>query len=133
MEKKLPEVIINLEDLERYRKSGFLTVGDLKEKIKNLPDDGLVLVQRIEDIYYEENHWGVVLKEGEHYHYGKQWNEDLASGKYKDMEKYPKANPEEWKTFTDDDLELLKEQYHPAWSAVGYKDDPNNLYLDLHY
>jgi hypothetical protein len=133
MEKKLPEVIIKLEELQRYRKSGFMTVGELKERIKDIPDDGLVLIQRVEDLYYEENGWGVVLKEGEHYHYSKQWNQDLKSGKYEDEENYPNANPKLWEPIPDEDLELAKEQYHPAWSVVRYKDDLNNLYIDLHY
>ena len=98
-----------------------------------MPDDGLVLVQRIEDFYYENNHWGVILKEGEQHYAAKKFNEDLASGKYGDKEKYPRATPEEWKPISEEDLELLKEQYHPAWCVVKYKDDPDNLYLDLHY
>jgi hypothetical protein len=57
--KKPPE--IKVEDLSRYRESGHLTVGKLKEAIANMPDDGLVLVQRIEDMYFEENNWGVEI------------------------------------------------------------------------
>lgn len=75
----------------------------------------------------------MILKEGEEYHYAKKWNEDLASGEYDDKDKYPNANLEEWKPYSNEDLELTKEQYHPAWCVVKYKDDPDNLYLDLHY
>jgi hypothetical protein len=129
--KKLPQVILKQEDLNRY--GDYLTVGRLKEMIKDMPENGLVLVQRIEDSYYENNHWGVILKEGEQYHAAKRFNEDLASGKYEDKKEYPKAKPEEWKPMSEEDLELVKDQYHPAWCVVRYKDDQKNLYLDLHY
>jgi len=36
-------------------------------KHSELPDDALVLTQRVEDKYYEENGWGVVLKESTWY------------------------------------------------------------------
>ena len=58
-----------IEDLSRYKDC--LTIGRLKkflEQHPELPDDSLVLTQRVEDRYYENNGWGVVLKEGHHYH-----------------------------------------------------------------
>lgn len=129
--KKLPEVILTQETLKKYK--DHLTIKKLKEMIQDLPDDGLVLVQRIEDFYFENNNWGVILKEGESYHYSKKWNDDLDSGKYDDRNKYPNAKTEDFKSYTPEELELTKDQYHPAWCVVKYKDDPNNLYLDLHY
>lgn len=36
---------------------GAVTVGQLKEVLKNLPDDMPVGYQRIEDIYFEKHHW----------------------------------------------------------------------------
>lgn len=36
---------------------GFLTVGQLRERIKNVPDDTPVFYQRVEDFYFEQNHW----------------------------------------------------------------------------
>jgi hypothetical protein len=130
--KKLPQVILTQENLEKKYKH-HLTIKDLKKMIEDMPDDGLVLVQRIQDIYFENHHWGVILKEGEHYFNAKKFNEDLVSGEYEDKKKYPKAKPEEWKSYSEEELDLAKEQYHPAWCVVKYKDDPNNLYLDLHY
>lgn len=128
--RKLPEVILTLENLNRYK--DYLTVGRLKEMIKDMPDDGLVLVQRIEDFYYENNKWGVILKEGEDYHWGKSFNEDLSTGKYADTDQYPNFD-KNTSPISEEDLELSKEQYHPAWCGVRYADDPKNLYLDLHY
>lgn len=35
----------------------YLTVGDLKKHIRDLPDDTPVCYQRIEDMYFENNGW----------------------------------------------------------------------------
>ena len=128
--KKVKEI----EDLTRYK--DYLTVGRLKkflEQNPELPDDALVLTQRVEDKYYEENGWGVVLKEGDHYHMVKTHNvrmeEEIRRRKNGEHPKYDMEDPSKHiHELTDD----LKEQYHPAWTCIKYKDD-NNLYLDLHY
>ena len=123
-----------IEDLSRYKDC--LTVGRLKkflEQHPELPDDSLVLTQRVEDRYYEKNGWGVVLKEGHHYHMVKTHNirmeEEIRRRKNGEHPKYDMEDPSKFiEELTDD----LKDQYHPAWSCVKYKDD-DNLYLDLHY
>ena len=51
-----------LEDLSSYK--DYLTVGKLRKYLEQhpeLPDDANVLIQRVEDKYYEKNGWGVVL------------------------------------------------------------------------
>lgn len=85
----------------------YLTVGDLKEFLNknNFPDTAKVVVQRIEDVYYEKHNWGVYLKEGEH--------------TFKDE----KGN------VVKDSLV----QYHPAWCCVKYSDEDDVLFIDLHY
>ena len=45
-----------------------VSFGDLKrfvEKNEDLDDNAVVLVQRVEDFYYDENNWKVVLEEGD--------------------------------------------------------------------
>lgn len=46
--------IINKEGLDSFRKTGYLTVGKLKSFIEknNIPDDALVLIERVEDKYF---------------------------------------------------------------------------------
>ena len=112
-----------------------LTVGDLKNFLNkyNLDDDSLVVIQRVEDFYYEKNNWGVYLKEGDTVHNSRQWNKDIKSGKYLDKEKYPKIKPDELRVIPEEEMEELMEQYHPAWSCVRYKDDTDILFIDLHY
>ncbi len=34
-----------------------LTVKDLKDKLKNIPDDTLVYIERIEDVYFNKYNW----------------------------------------------------------------------------
>lgn len=84
-----------------------LTVGDLKKFLNkhNLPDNAVVLIQRVEDIYYEKHQWGVYLKEGEY--------------TIKDTEG----------KIEKDSLT----QYTPAWCCVNYKDENELLFIDLHY
>ncbi len=123
-----------IEDLSRYK--DHLTVGRLKEfleKHPELPDDALVLAQRVEDVYYEKNGWGVVMKEGYHYHSYKENNirmeEEIKRRKNGEHPKYDMEDPSKFIVELDD---TMKEQYHPAWCCLKYKGD-NNLYIDLHY
>lgn len=151
---------IKKEDLYRYTKNGFLTVGQLKKFIEenNLPDNAPVVVQRIEDRYYEGNDisgmggcsdtedgiyppgskaqgWGVYLKEGDAYHNVKTMNvrmkEELTRRKNGEPGKFPRIDdPEKYVQELNDEL---KDQYHPIWSPVLYRDDKDILFLDLHY
>ncbi len=96
---------ITKEDLMTYKHH--LTVGDLKEFLYkyNLPSDAKVLIQRVEDVYYEKHEWGVYFKEGLH--------------TFKDEE--------------GNIVKESLEQYHPAWGCVKYNDEDNILFIDLHY
>jgi len=136
MEEKIRE--INLEDLKKYQHNGFSTVGDLLEYIHGkiasgeITRDSLVLSQRVEDKYFEENNWGVVKKEGDHYNWFKEHNKRIDEGFFDDEEKFPNIKSEHMKKISEEELEDSKDQYHPIWCPVVYKND-NNLYLDLHY
>ena len=57
------------DELQEIKSNGaLLRVKDLKEFIEthNLKDDAVVMIQRVEDFYYEENNWKVLVK--------KDWN-----------------------------------------------------------
>ena len=125
------------EDLKRYASMGYMTVKDMREAIEGLPDDGLILVQRVEDVYYQNNGWGVYLKEGEHYYSAVRLNENMneeidrrLKGEEPD---YPMIDDPATYMSSAEDLEQSMDQYHPAWCAVKYKDDQENLFIDLHY
>lgn len=85
----------------------FLTVGDLKEFLDKhkLPDTAKVLIQRVEDFYYQKNNWGVYLKEVEH------------------------SSKDENGNIIKESLE----QYHPAFCCVKYLDEDDILFIDMHY
>ncbi len=55
----------DLEDIEKYRDHHYLTVGKLKEWIEkfDVPNDALVCVQRVEDVYYEKHGWKTIKRQ----------------------------------------------------------------------
>lgn len=132
MDKK-PIGEITKEGLKKY--THHLTVGLLLEFIKkyNVPEDALILTQRIEDFYFENNHWDVYLKEGYQCHSMREFNNKIDSGLFDDSEQYPGMTEDLKKKWSDDDIKSAMEQYHPVWSPVYYKDDKDILFLDIHY
>lgn len=113
----------------------FLTVGKLKEILKTyegLSDDSIVVVERVEDYYYNELNWGVYLKEGEAAYEMKMWNEDI-KGEYLDKTKYPKLVGRDLKHYTDKEIKEAMTQYHPVFCCPIYNNDKDILFLDLHY
>lgn len=125
------EILIK-ENLKRY--GSHLTVGQLKEFINrnNLPDDALVMIQRVEDIYFEEHHWGVYLKNGLFSHDARQWNNDI-DGKFLNKEEYPNFDRSKVDYASEEEINEMKEQYHPAFCCVKYEDDKDLLFIDLHH
>lgn len=148
---------ITKEDLKK-RQAG-LTVGGLKKFLleNNPPDDAPVLIQRVEDKYFEgvdisgiggckstkngiyppgskATGWGVYLKRGEHYfaaeNFNKEMNEEIKRRANGEEPEYDIEDPSKFIVKLD---EGLMEQYSPAWCCVGYKDDPDILFIDLHY
>lgn len=47
----------DLKNLKNNKKHFNLTIGELKEIIKDMLDEGLVLFERIEDKYFTDNSW----------------------------------------------------------------------------
>lgn len=137
--KKQPEEL-KLEDLKEFTNNGYYTVGQLLEYIQQKLDSGeitknsAVLVQRVEDFYFENNGWGVIKKEGDHFYYCLEHNKKIDEGVYLNKEDYPKIKGDEpfLNKISEEEMEASKEQYHPIWCPVVYKED-KNLYLDLHY
>lgn len=93
-----------------------LTVGELLKFIKeyDIPDSAPVLVQRVEDRYYE----GV----------------DVSGMRGPNGILPPGSKANGWKVYRKaqgypSDIA----DYHPAWSCVYYKEDKEILFIDLHY
>lgn len=139
-----------------------LTWGELKEFCKdhNIPDDAPIMIQRVEDRYYDgidvsgmtgtlpdgtsgilppgskADGWRVYLKKGFWYYSVERQNEkmeaEIKRRKNGEEPHYDKIeNPEDCIVDLNDDE--LFEQYTPASQAVFYSDDSDMLFIDLHY
>lgn len=120
----------------KYRDGHYLTVGRLKEFLeehRELSDDAIVVVERVEDVYYEKHGWTSYMEKGDAWYYNQRWNDDIDSGKYLDKDQYPNIKESDLVKFTDEQMEESKTQYHPIWCCVKRKDDDEILFLDLHY
>jgi hypothetical protein len=121
---------------EDLKKRYGLTVGRLKQFLNEHPelsDDAPVLVERVEDFYFEKNGWSVYLKEGEHYHYAEKTNQnmldEIARRERGEKPEYGMENPADYiHELSDED----KNKYIPTWCCVKYPDE-DILFIDLHY
>lgn len=112
----------------------YYTVGDLLNFIRdnNIPMNAKILLQRVEDVYFEKNGWKTINKEGFWFNSSKSFNERIDSKEFNDKEEYPDLKEENLVRFSEEELENSKDKYYPCWSPVKYGDD-DNLYLDAHY
>ena len=119
---------LTLEELNTRTEVHHLTVKELKEAIKDKADDAVILVERIEDRYYQKHGWRPVYVKGEQYHSFEEFNKKLD-----DKKGYPHMTKSGFKKVDLDD-KLLLDQFTPAWCACGGGDaDPKNVYIHLHY
>lgn len=133
-----------------------LTMGDLAEfvyKNPQIPRDAKVLVERVEDIYFNgvdtsgmssgngilpegstAEGWKVLPVKGYDYNMAKEFNEkmsqevlDRSNGKEWQYERI--ENPEDYIVELTDDL---KEQFIPAW-CISKDEDDQIVYIFNHY
>lgn len=100
--------------LQQGKDRNCLTVGEIKRFLAkyDMPDDAPVLIQRVEDKYYE----GVDI-----------------SGMSSVSGMLPKdSRSDRWKVYPKTQF-TGPTQYHPAWGCVYYKEDKEILFIDLHY
>ncbi len=121
------------EELLEYKQNN-LTVGELKKYLveHDIPDDAMVLVQRVEDVYFEDHYWGVYLKEGEEAYHCRKWNENIKDKRY--LKDHPGLK-NMMTPFSEEAIREAHEQYHPVRCCVTYVDDKDNndfLFMDLH-
>jgi len=119
---------------ELFDMNHYLTVGDLKKFLRDNPDitdDAPVVVERIQDIYFKDNGWGVYLKEGESY-YGKiELNSDMKDEiERRRKGEEPEYSMEDPSLYIEEVSENDMVQYIPSWSCVKYSDE-NILFIDL--
>jgi hypothetical protein len=125
---------LSLEELKDYKE--YCTIGQLLDFINeyNLPRDNKVLVERVEDVYYEEHGWKTVKKEEFMFWSEMELINKAKSGGFNNKEDYPLMTEEKINNIIEMEktIDGTKNEYHPVFSPVKYKDD-DNLYLDLHY
>ena len=137
-------------------KSHGLTMGELAEfvyKNPQIPRDAKVLIERVEDVYFEgvgisgmnsvkgilpkgakADGWKVLPVEGENYCNAKDFNDamlqEMEDRKNGEESQYPKIeNPEEYIVELTD---KLKEQFFPAW-CISKENDDSIVYIFNHY
>jgi hypothetical protein len=110
----------------------YLTVKQLRDFLNNcdLPDDTKVYTQRLEDRYVEKHGWTPLLKEGEHYHNFKKWNEYVDN--YDNLPEDEQLGTKPTWKYTEEQLNRLKEQYIKIWGICQYK-EKDGLFLNVHY
>lgn len=121
------------ELLNKYH--DYLTVGGMKKVFEEqqLSDDAKILIERVQDFYYENNHWSVFRHGGYWYYSSLRMNEKIDSGEFADKSRYPKIDdPEKFRT-SEKDLHEMQSQYHPAFCCFKSEEHPEFLLINLHY
>lgn len=121
---------------ELFKRNHHFTVKDLKKFLADNPelsDDAVIVVERVEDVYFEKHGWSTYQVKGYHWHHHNKWNEDIDSGKYLDKDQYPNMKEEHLIKCTEEDLERSKDQYAPIWCLSKFKDDHEILFINMHY
>lgn len=110
-----------------------LTVGELLKFIRehNLPQDGKVLVERVEDVYFEKRNWKTVDVEGYQYVLAMERKNKAKNGGFDNKEQYPKLSEEAIKAMAEEDIAYTKEQFIISHATGKYGE--NNLLICCHY
>ena len=132
-DKTLPKEL-TLESLKSYTEdSHYMTVGQLKDFINrnNIPDDSPVLIERVEDSYYDkDNGWEVYYKRG--FQSELTIREINRHNECVDNDACPQIT-ERIPELTEEELKYFANQYHPAFSCVLYTNETDKLFINLHY
>lgn len=115
------------EYLERMKTSHGLNMKALRKFVdenQHLPDDMAVLCERVTDIHFKSENgrtgWDTYKVEGFSYQMAIKKNEDIEKGEY----------PETVKPWTDEQLELWKEDFFHSWCITT---DNNVVLIYNHY
>jgi hypothetical protein len=118
--------------------SGRLTLKSLRRFINDNPtldDNTPIMIERIEDIYFENYNWGVYLVEG--FNYSNQlernqlfYNETIRRKNGLEPE-LDLENPEDY-IYSDDEMQLIKEQFYYSWCISKMPDD-SAILIYSHY
>ena len=123
-----------LLDIKRHD----FTIGDIRKFLKqneDLKDDAVVLIERIEDIYFNKNNWSVYLEPGDSLYnqdrMNKEMMDEVERRKRGEESEYPKIeNPEDYICKIDDSF---KDQFIPANCISRHCGEDDLIFIHLHY
>lgn len=151
---------MNAVTLEEISKGHILRVGDLKRIIEkyDMPDDAPVLIERVEDVYFDgrdvsghhgvledgttgplpegtrRDKWPVLLMESDISMHMREHNQKVDSGYYLDKKNYKVPPPRHDQHNSEEEINEFKDQFSPAHCATVIPDKPKEaLYIRLHY
>lgn len=121
-----------------------LKMKDLRkfvEKYKDINDETPVVVERVEDRYFEGfnfngqkiNGWDVIKVEGYHYHSAVEWNEKMRKEiklRKKGKGEYDEKLKPEGAIYGEKELEQMKEEFYQPHCIST---DKNIIYVYSHY
>lgn len=149
---------MNKVSLEEVNKGEhILRVKDLRRAIDGLSDDTPVLIERVEDVYFDgrdisgfhgiledgttgplpegtrsKDQWPVVLRDSDITRSMLEHNEKVRSGYFADRENFPTPHPCHVQIFEEHEFDEFRDQFSPAQCCV-VDDAMKALYIRLHY
>lgn len=106
------------------------------EKYKDIDDEAPVVVERVEDHYFEKvGGWDVLEIEGYHYHSSVEWNKkmqrEIERRKRGEEPEYDMEDPSLW-IFAEEKIESMKEQFYQPHCITTDK-EKQIVYIYSHY
>lgn len=101
-----------------------LTLKRFREMTKDMPEDSLILVERMHDLYFENNRWGVYLEKMNLLFQERENQKPVETLSGESIAQNP-TEPEI--------IERLKTQYIPAYFCIKRTTEPKLIYIDFHY
>lgn len=130
------------ETIDRLKGKHALSMKDLRKFVEMNPqieDNTPVLIERVEDRYFEKNGWEVFKNEGFHYKQALKYNEDISKGKevllrgnsdeIEELE-YESQFIEQAELWSDEILDSVKEQFYSGHCIV---DNDGLVLIYSHY
>jgi hypothetical protein len=125
---------VNNAYIERFKNGHCLKLKDLRKLIENtytMDENTPVVVERIEDFYFEKNGWDTYKGLSVFYYQGRQLREDLKKENW--QEDYPKLTQEQRDSIVNEtEADFYTDQFYAAWWATADKKD-NIIKIHSHY
>ena len=98
----------------------------------HLSGDTKVLVERVEDRYFEKHSWSVFKVDNEITYQCEVDNERIENDLENMRKEYPNAPEEFFTKIPEEIIEESKSQFHPAWH-IGTNNENDLVFIHMHY